>query len=77
MPWHKESQTDSFLFYMSYSTLYSTLGIMKVWGFCPKMSPKNHPHISFTAVRQYWLGIVKPKDVLINPKSFQQVIVKF
>ena len=45
-------------------------GIMEI--FCPKISPKNQPHISFKTVWQDWLGIAKPKNIFrltLNPSN--------
>jgi len=48
---------------ISYSTVVLYIGIMKVWGFGPKLSPLNQLDICFPTVWEYWLGIAKPKSV--------------
>ena len=45
------------------------IGIMKVWRFCPKLSPQNQLDICFLTVWEYWLGLAKPKNVFRSTLS--------
>ena len=55
---------------VSYSTVVLYIGIMKVRGFWPKLSPQNQLDIYFLTLWEYWLGLAKPKNVfrsILNP----------
>ena len=65
-------------FYMLYSkvTFNCILAIIKILDFQPKIQP----NITFSTVRHQWLGIgprQAQKCLQINPKFFQQVVMKF
>ena len=56
---------------------YCIVGIMEVFRiFCPKVSPKNQPHVSFITFWWYWLVIAKPFR-LTRPDPFQTSCYNF
>ena len=49
---------------------------MKVWAFMPALGHSEN-NFFFMAAGQYWLGKIKCKNSLSDPKHIQQVSMKF
>ena len=55
---------------LSYSMVVLYIGIIKVWGFWPKIIPPKQLDIYFLTLWEHWLDVGKPKNVfrsILNP----------